>query len=46
MTPYDFSILSDIVEIYITKNNFEDAKKILKDFGTTYPDNYKSYFFA
>jgi len=43
MIPSDFSILSDIIEIYITKNNFEDAKKILKDFGEKYPDNYKSY---
>ena len=44
MTPSDFSVLSDIVDIYITKNNFEDAKKILKDFGVKYSDNYKSYF--
>jgi len=44
MTPSDFSVLSDIVDIYITKNNFENAKKILKDFGAKYSDNYKSYF--
>ena len=44
MTPSDFTVLSDIVEAYIRKNNFEDAKKILKDFAEKYPDNYKSYF--
>ena len=43
-TPSDFTVLSDIVETYIRKNNFEDAKKILKDFAEKYPDNYKSYF--
>ena len=43
MTPSDFTVLSDIVESYIRKNNFEDAKKILKDFGVKYPNNYKSY---
>ena len=43
LVPSDFYILSDIVEIYIMKNNFEDAKKILKDFGEKYPDNYKPY---
>ena len=43
MTPSDFNVLSDIVDIYKAKNNFEDAKKILKDFGANYPDNYRSY---
>ena len=43
MTPSDFNVLSDIVDIYKAKNNFEDAKKILKDFGAKYPDNYRSY---
>ena len=43
MTPSDFNILSHIVDIYITKNIFENAKKILKDFGKKYPDNYRSY---
>ncbi len=44
MTPSDFNVLRDIVDIYISKNNFNNAEKILKDFGTKYPDNYKSYF--
>ena len=44
MTPSDFNVLCDIVDIYISKNNFDNAEKILKDFGTKYPDNYKSYF--
>ena len=43
MTPSDFNVLSDIVNIYKAKNNFEDAQKILEDFGAKYPDNYKSY---
>ena len=44
MTPSDFNILCDIVDIYISKNNFDNAEEILKDFGAKYPDNYKSYF--
>ena len=43
MTPSDFKVISDIVDIYKTKNNFEIAKKLLEDYGAKYPDNYRSY---
>ncbi len=32
MVPSDFNVLSSIVNVYIVKNNFEDAKKIFKGF--------------
>jgi len=43
MTPSDFDVLSDIVYIFTSKNDFKDAKKLLEDYGAKYPDNYRSY---
>jgi len=43
MTPTDFFVLSNIVDMYIIKNNFKDAKKLLEDYGAKYPENYRSY---
>ena len=43
MTPSDFNVLSDIVDIYKANSNFDAAENLLKDYAKQYPNNFKPY---